>query len=96
MAKLSKDDILKLAKLASLRLSKAEVENFQTEISSILGYVEMLGDVDTNGLKPTYQVAGLVNVMRDDVVKDYGITKEELLKNAPKTERGYLKVKRMI
>lgn len=96
MAKLSRDDILKLARLARLRLTDKEVEKFQDEISDILGYVEMLQDVDVKGLKPTYQVTGLQNVTRPDEVKDYGASQLELLKNAPATERDYLKVKRMI
>lgn len=96
MAKLTREDILKLAKLARLRLSDKEVEKFQTEIGDILGYVEKLADVDTKGLKPTYQVSGLVNVTRQDVVRDYSISQLDLLKNVPQTERGYIKVKRMI
>ncbi len=96
MAKLSKDDILKLAKLARLRLSQAEVEKFQTEIGAILGYVEMLGDVDTTGLKPSYQVSGLTNVTRPDTAVEYGATQESLLKNVPGREGDYIKVKRMI
>ena len=96
MAKLARTDILKLAKLARLRLSDAEVDKFQEEISGILGYVDMLKNVDTGNLKPTYQVSGLVNVTRKDEVKDYGTTQLELLKNAPDTEKAYLKVKRMI
>ncbi len=96
MAKLSKDDVLKLAKLARLKLSDDEVAAFQGEISEILGYVEMLKDVDVSGLKPTYQVTGLTNVTRPDEVKDYGADQLALLKNAPKTEKSYIKVKRMI
>lgn len=96
MAKLSRDDILKLAKLARLRLSDGEISKFQDEISAILGYVEMLNDVDVSGLKPTYQVTGLQNVTRTDEVKDYGATQADLLKNTPATEREYIKVKRMI
>lgn len=93
---LTKDDVLKLAKLARLRLTDKEVEKFQDEISSILGYVEMLKDVDVDGLKPTSQVTGLVNVTRADEVKDYGADQLALLKNAPKTEKDYIKVKRMV
>lgn len=85
-----------MAKLARLRLSEAEVDKFQGEIGEILEYVEKLSDVDTAGLKPTYQVNGLVNVGRSDVVKDYGISQLELLKNVPQTEKDYIKVKRMI
>ncbi|MDQ3065406.1 MAG: Asp-tRNA(Asn)/Glu-tRNA(Gln) amidotransferase subunit GatC [bacterium] len=94
--KLTRDDVLKLAKLSRLRLSNAEIESFQSEISEILGYVEMLNDVDTDGLKPTYQVTGLNNVTRADDVKDYGTDQLALLKNVPKLEKDYIKVKRMI
>lgn len=96
MAKLTREDILKLAKLARLRLTDAEVDKFQDEISSILGYVEKLDDVTTDGLKPTYQVTGLTNISRVDEVRDYGSSPDELLKNAPATDGRYIKVKRMI
>lgn len=96
MAQLTKDDVLKLAKLSRLQLTDKEVETFQTEITAILEYATQLQDVPTDGLKPTYQVTGLVNVARTDEVRDYGITQEELLKNAPATDKKYLKVKRMI
>jgi aspartyl-tRNA(Asn)/glutamyl-tRNA(Gln) amidotransferase subunit C len=96
MADLKRDDILKLARLARLHLSDEEVEQFRSEISSILGYVEQLQKVDTKGLEPTYQVTGLKNVMRPDEVKDYGATPQELLKNAPATEKGHFKVKRIL
>ena len=96
MAKLSRDDILKLARLARLRLSDAEVETYQKELSAILEYVAQLDTADTVGLEPTYQVTGLTNVARADVVKDYGISQADLLKNVPKTEGSLIKVKRMI
>lgn len=96
MANLSKDDVLKLASLARLRLDDKEVESFQKEISDILGYVDKLKDVDVSGLKPTYQVTGLTNVARPDEVKDYGVSKEELLKNTPQKQGDYIKVRRMI
>ncbi len=96
MAKLTREDVLKLARLARLRLSDDEVATFQREISDILGYVEMLGDVDTKGLKPTYQVTGLTNVSRPDVPHAYGADPEQLLKNVPEREADYIKVKRMI
>ena len=96
MAKLSRDDVLKLARLARLHLSEPEIDRFQREISAILGYVEQLQAVDLNGLKPTSQVTGLTSVMRPDVVKDYGETPQELLKNVPATQDGQIKVKRML
>jgi aspartyl-tRNA(Asn)/glutamyl-tRNA(Gln) amidotransferase subunit C len=96
MAKLSTEDVLKLARLARLRLSDEEVDKFKDEISSILEYVEQLQQVDLGNLKPTQQVTGLTNVTRKDEVLDYGPTPEDLLKNAPSTEEGHIKVRRML
>lgn len=96
MTKLTRDDVLKLAQLARLKLSDEEVEEFAGEFSEILAYVEQLQSVDTEGLKPTNQVSGNVNVMRDDVVKDYGYDPKDLLKNVPAVEDDHIKVKRMV
>ena len=96
MAKLTRDDILKLAKLSRLQLSEDEIKQFTEEIGSILHYVEQLQSVDLSGYEPTSQVTGLVNVMRHDEVKDYGPSPADLLKNAPATEKGLIKVKRVI
>lgn len=96
MAKLTPDDILKLARLARIQVTEDELQKYSQELSAILEYVEQLKQVDTKGLKPTYQVTGLTDVMRPDELHDYGATAEELLKNAPATEDGHIKVKRMI
>lgn len=96
MAKLTREDVLKLARLARLQLSDEEVERFQKEIGAILGYVEQLQKADLKGVEPTSQVTGLKNVTRTDEIKDYGVSPEELLKNAPATESGYIKVKRVL
>lgn len=96
MAKLSREDVLKLARLARLQLTDAEVEKFTDEISTILGYVEQLQGVNFEGLEPTQQVTGLTNVMRADEVDDYGVTPDDLLSNAPNKEDGHIKVKRMV
>lgn len=96
MAKLSREDILKLAKLARLELTEDEITKFIGEISAILGYVEQLQNVDLDGLRPTYQVTGLTNAMRPDELIDYGASPKDLLKNAPALEKGHIKVKRML
>ena len=96
MAKLSRDDVLKLARLARLDLSSDEVEEFASELSEILQYVEQLQSVDVDGLKPTNQVTGLTNVTRPDAIKSYGYEPQDLLKNVPQTQDGQIKVKRMI
>ncbi len=96
MSKLSKEDILKLARLARLHLEEDEVAQFAAEISGILEYVEQLQQVDLEGLEPTYQVTGLKNVMRPDEEWDYGPTPDDLLKNAPEIENHQFKARRMI
>jgi aspartyl-tRNA(Asn)/glutamyl-tRNA(Gln) amidotransferase subunit C len=96
MAQLTREDVLKLAQLARLHLTDEEIAQFQKEIGDILSYVEQLGNVDVSGVEPTYQVTGLKDVMRPDEVKDYGVTPEELLKNAPATEAGHIKVRRVL
>jgi len=96
MAKLTREDVLKLARLARLELSDDEIENYREELSEILQYVEQLQDVDVNGLKPTNQVTGLTNVTREDEVRDYGYDTEDLLKNVPKVKDHQIQVKRML
>jgi aspartyl-tRNA(Asn)/glutamyl-tRNA(Gln) amidotransferase subunit C len=96
MAQLTRDDVLKLARLARLDLTDAEIEEFSKELTTILQYVEQLKNVDVEGLQPTSQVTGLKNVVRDDTVQDYGVSPEDLLKNVPHTQDGLIKVKRML
>lgn len=96
MANLTRDDVLKLARLSRLHLNDDEIGKFQKEIEAIIGYVGQLQQVDGAGLEPTYQVTGLQNIMRRDEIIDYGIRPHELLKNAPATEAGHIKVRRML
>jgi aspartyl-tRNA(Asn)/glutamyl-tRNA(Gln) amidotransferase subunit C len=96
MAKLTREDIIKLAHLARIDLSDAEIDEFEHEFNDILQYVEQLQAVNVNGLEPTSQVTGLTNVTREDAIKNYGYKASDLLKNAPVVENNQLKVKRMI
>jgi aspartyl-tRNA(Asn)/glutamyl-tRNA(Gln) amidotransferase subunit C len=96
MAKLSPEDVLKLARLARIDLTDDEVQEFAGEFDAILAYVEKLQSVDVAGLEPTTQVNGLKNVMRKDQIVDYGYTPKDLLKNVPRTQDNLIKVKRMI
>ena len=96
MSKLSRDDVLKLARLSRLRLTDEEIEKYRTELSSILEYVQILNAVDVTGLEPTYQVTGLKNVMRPDEIKPYQAKPKELLKNAPAIQDNQFKVRRVL
>ncbi len=96
MTELTRDDVLKLARLARLELTEDEINAYRTQLSAVLEYVAQLQEVDVTGIEPTTQVTGLTNVTRDDELIDYGVSPEELLRLAPKTEDGHIKVKRMI
>ncbi|MEO7364122.1 MAG: Asp-tRNA(Asn)/Glu-tRNA(Gln) amidotransferase subunit GatC [Candidatus Saccharimonadales bacterium] len=96
MADLTRDDILKLARLARLELSADEIVEFQGELSEILHYVDMLQNIDVTGFEPTNQVTGLTNVMRVDEVIDYGYEVQDLLANVPNVEAQQIKVNRMV
>jgi aspartyl-tRNA(Asn)/glutamyl-tRNA(Gln) amidotransferase subunit C len=96
MAKITRQDVLKLASLSKIKLTDDEVEKFVKELDAIVEYVEQINAVDATDLQPTDQVTGLENVMRPDEVIDYGVSPEELLKNAPATENNQIKVKRIL
>lgn len=96
MTKISLDEVKKLARLARIAINEEEAKKFQKEIGAILGYVEQLQSVDTDNIEPTSQVTGLVNVTRPDEVIDYAVDHTKLLENAPDTQDGYIKVRRVL
>lgn len=93
---MTREDVLKLARLARIELDESEIEMFTREFSAILQYVEQLQAVDIKGLAPTSQVTGLKNIMRADKIVDYGYDAKDLLKNVPAVEADQIKVKRMV
>lgn len=91
--KLDKKQVEHIAQLARLYLTEKEKEKFATELSSVLEYIEILNEVNTDDVEPTYQVTGLVNVYREDKVE--GSTKEEMegvKKQFPDSKDDLLKV----
>lgn len=96
MADISADDVKKLAALAAVHVEEDEFDALKNDITQILGYVEQLNDVDVSGLEPTYQVTGLANVTRPDEIIDYKVSREDLLRNAPDSDSGQIKVNRVL
>lgn len=96
MTQISRDDVLHLAQLSNLELSDDEIENLKTDLGNILGYVAQLGELDTEGVEPTYQVTDLENVWRDDRIIDYGIGRQELLELAPESHDNQVKVPKVL
>ncbi|MFA5995100.1 MAG: Asp-tRNA(Asn)/Glu-tRNA(Gln) amidotransferase subunit GatC [Patescibacteria group bacterium] len=89
---LSKAEVEKIAKLSRINLTEAEIKHFQGEFATILKFVEQLNQVDTSQVTPTYQITGLANKTRPDVI-DYQFTREQMFKSAIETAEDHLKVK---
>jgi aspartyl-tRNA(Asn)/glutamyl-tRNA(Gln) amidotransferase subunit C len=95
---LTKEEVIKISKLARIELTDAEVEKFQKELSTVLDYVEELkrtqfavaGDLD-----PTHEVTGLVNVQREDKVA-VSENHDAILSQAPAIKDGFYKVKAIL
>jgi aspartyl-tRNA(Asn)/glutamyl-tRNA(Gln) amidotransferase subunit C len=80
-----------VATLVRLGISEEEAEKFSGHFSSIIDYFNMLSEVDTDNVPPASDIANAENVLREDVVKP-SMSHEEFIKNAPNSERGYIKV----
>jgi aspartyl-tRNA(Asn)/glutamyl-tRNA(Gln) amidotransferase subunit C len=80
-----------IATLVQLGISEEEAEKFSGQFSSIIDYFNMLNEVDTDKVPPASDIANAENVLREDVVKP-SMSHEEFIKNAPNSERGYIKV----
>ncbi len=96
MTQISHDDVLKLATLSSLQLSDDEAKDLQTDLRAILGYVEQLNELDTDGVIPAYQVTGLRNVLREDIVEQGQVSREALLALAPEQKDDQIKVPKVL
>ena len=84
-----------VAKLARLALSDAEIDKMVPELNNILGWVEQLGEVNTDGVEPLTAVIDLKLRLRDDVVTDGGI-RDKVLLNAPDAQHGFFAVPKVI
>ena len=95
MTNISTSDIQHLASLSSLALADDEVDGLRQDLENIIGYIEQLGELDTAGVEPTYQVTGLENVWREDEVQP-GIPAEKLLEMAPEKQNNQVKVPQVL
>jgi aspartyl-tRNA(Asn)/glutamyl-tRNA(Gln) amidotransferase subunit C len=95
MSKLGITEVQRLARLARIGLTDDEAAHMAVELGNIVEFVEQLQAVDVDGVEPTDQVTGLVDVWREDEVKP-GLSREALLANAPAQKDGYIVVKRVL
>ena len=84
-----------VAKLARVAMSDAEVDALVPELNNILGWVEHLSEVNTDGVEPLTAVIDLKLRLRDDVVDD-GDVRDKVLLNAPDAQHGFFAVPKVI
>ncbi len=93
MSKLTKKDVLHVAKLAKLDLTEDEIDRFTSQLSSIVDFVSQLSEVNVKDVDPTSQTTGLENVYRDDEVKvEQQLTNDEALSGTDNVHNGYFVV----
>lgn len=77
--------------LAKLELDEDQKEQAKKDMSSMLDYIDKLGELDTTGVEPMSHVFPVQNVFREDVVTN-GDDREAVLANAPEEKDGYFVV----
>jgi aspartyl-tRNA(Asn)/glutamyl-tRNA(Gln) amidotransferase subunit C len=87
--------VKRIGRLARIRIEEHEVEKYQTELNTILGFVEQLGEVDVTGVEPMTSVTPMQLRRRDDKVTDGGYP-EQIVKNAPLTEDNFFMVPKVV
>jgi len=89
------DKVRHIAKLARIAMSDAELERLVPELNNILGWVEQLGEVNTDGVKPLTAVIDQKLRLREDAVTD-GDCRDDVLANAPDAQHGFFAVPKVI
>jgi aspartyl-tRNA(Asn)/glutamyl-tRNA(Gln) amidotransferase subunit C len=87
--------VLRIAKLARIRVEETEVPRLQGEMNAILGWIEQLGEVDVEGVAPLTGGAQIALRMRADVVTD-GDKLEAVLANAPDRVGAFFTVPKVV
>lgn len=93
--KLDLNTVKAIAKLAAIEITEQEVNNFGSDLNSILEYIEVMNEVDVKDIEPTSHVHGINNALRDDVLRS-SLDREKALSCAPQTIGSSYKVPRVI
>jgi aspartyl-tRNA(Asn)/glutamyl-tRNA(Gln) amidotransferase subunit C len=91
----SKDQVRHIAKLARVAMTDKELERLVPELNSIIGWVEQLGEVNTDGVEPLTAVIDQKLRLREDAVTD-GDCRDAVLANAPEAQHGFFAVPKVI
>ena len=90
--KLSREEVLHIARLARIALTEEEITRLSGQLSNLLEHFQVLQEVNTDNVPPTAQSIELRSVMREDVIET-SMPVEDVLLNAPRREGDYFRVK---
>ncbi len=93
--RLTRADVVHVARLARLTLGDAEVQSFTLELADILAHAHDVASLDTAGVVPTAHPLPLVNVLRADVIRP-GVDRTEVLAMAPWAEDDRFRVPKIL
>ncbi len=93
--KISQDQVHYIARLARLKIDDVEIEQYQKDLNSILEYMEMLREVDTENILPMHHILDVKNYWREDVPAN-AKSPQKILSNAPSKEGDYFKVPKIL
>ncbi len=93
--RIDRQQVRKVAKLARLELSEAEIEEFTGQLGAILEYVEKMNELDTTGVEPLAHCLPIANVFRADDVRE-SLGTEKTLANAPERDGSFFKVPKIL
>ncbi len=91
----STQQVRHIAKLARIAMSSEEIERLAPELNNILGWVEQLAEVNTDGVEPLTAVIDQKLRLREDVVTE-GDIRDLVLANAPEAQHGFFAVPKVI
>jgi aspartyl-tRNA(Asn)/glutamyl-tRNA(Gln) amidotransferase subunit C len=87
---IARQDIEKVALLARLQLDESELQSMTDQLAQVVAYVDLLAEVNTDGVEPMAHAVEVTNVFDEDVVRP-SLPRDAALANAPHhDERGYL------
>lgn len=92
---LTREEIQRVAVLARLKLSDAELDSLTSELAQILGHMDQLNELDTDDVEPMVHAIELKNVFRADAVRE-SLPRDEALANAPKSDGRYFQVPQIL
>lgn len=92
---IDREQVVRIAELARLKITEAEVERLTRQLGSILEFVEQLKDIDTSAIEPTCFLEPSHDPFRDDVEQP-SLSAEEALANGPRVKKGFFAVPKVL